>query len=178
MLQANPTPLASYRCRNCVMTLQIGQHHALCPANSQTISFAPAVRSASNKRSLPATCRKKEHSTESNSAHTNFFIKTPSTFLPAGELLGHNSGRYSPKIVPSLRRTQPDNSPSPIAQTLSRKKKGTIKSFGAALQAFVLHKKGGTNVNLCSLDDGILVHEKKTSPHCHRSIFPMRSTLL
>ena len=65
------------------------------------------------------------------------------------------------RVVPSLRRTQPANSPSLIAQTISREKnQGPIKSFGAALQAFVLHKKRGTNVNLCSLDDGILVHEK------------------
>ena len=87
--------------------------------------------------------------------------RLPPPSFRRGELLGHNSGRHSPKSVPSLRRTQPANSPSLIAQTISREKnQGPIKSFGATLQAFVLYKKRATNVNLCSLDDGIPVHEK------------------
>ena len=36
----------------------------------------------------PSNVQKKEHSTESNSAHADFFIKTPSTFLPARRVFG------------------------------------------------------------------------------------------
>ena len=119
------------------------------------------MRSTSNKTSLPATCRKKNILRNETLQTQTSLSRLPPPFFRRGELLGHNSGRHSPKSVPSLRRTQPANSPSLIAQTISREKnQGPIKSFGATLQAFVLYKKRATNVNLCSLDDGIPVHEK------------------
>ena len=130
-------------------------------ANSETISFAPAVRSPSNKRSHPATCRKTDTGRNQTLHMQTSLSRLPPPSFPPGEFLDHNSGRYTPKSVPSLRRTQPTKSTTLIAQTISREENsGPIKSLNAAVQAVVRHKKRGTNANLCSLDDSIPGHKK------------------
>ena len=127
----------------------------------KAISFAPAVRSPSNKRSLPATCRKKNTRRNQTLHMQTSLSRLPPPSFPPGEFLDHNGGRHSPKSVPSLRRTQLTNSTVLIAQTTSREKNsGPIKSLDAAVQAFVRHKKRGTTAHLCSLDDSIPVHRK------------------
>ena len=126
MFQANPTPLALYRYCNCIITLQIGQQHVLCLENSQTISFALAVRSTNNKRSLPTAFRKKRTPWNHTPHMQTSLSRLPPPSFPPREFLGHNSGQYSLKSTPFLRITQPINSLLLIAQTITHKKTKTL----------------------------------------------------
>ena len=127
----------------------------LKPSPSHQQCVPPATKRPSQQRA------EKEHSTEGNSANADFFIKTPSTFLPARRVVGPQQWSALSEERPFLK----ENAASQLAiahrpNYKPRKKSRPYKSFGATLQAFVLYKKRATNVNLCSLDDGIPVHEK------------------